>query len=48
VSRGATDVGGALGLARDAWDLEKVFEFLEPLVAGIFKKFFRGDHCHLS
>ena len=44
----ASDVGGPLGLARNAWDLEKVFEFLEPLVAGSFKEFFGRDHCHLS
>src|ERR1700694_415632 len=45
VARGATDVTGALRLTRDARDPEKVFEFLQPLVAGIFKEFFRRGHC---
>src|ERR1700694_5665082 len=41
----APDVVGALRLARDAGDPEKVVEFLEPLVAGSFKEFFRRRHC---
>ena len=41
----APDVAGPLRLARDARDPQKVFEFLQSLVASIFEKFFRSDHC---
>src|ERR1700730_12354284 len=44
VAGGATNVRGALRLTRDAGNLEKVFEFLQPLVARFVKEFFRRGH----
>ena len=41
------DLAGPLRLARDAGDPQKLFEFLQPLVPGIFKEFFGGDHYRL-
>ena len=44
VAGGAPDIVGSFRLARDAGDPQKIFEFRQSLLAGIFKEFFRGDH----
>ena len=47
VTGGTTDVVAALRFARDAGDPQKVFEFLQSLITGIFKEFFGGNHYWL-
>jgi len=42
VAGSTADVVAALRLTRDAGDPQEVFEFLEPLVAGIFEEYSSG------
>src|ERR1700694_4095580 len=48
VAGGATDVTGALRLARDARDPQEVVELAQTLLARLFEKFLRRCHRRLS